>query len=245
VLQVEHLSVEHPELPSRRILDDISLQVRAGEVLALAGAMGAGRTTLLSTLFGLAPGRSSGRIAVDGEQVTLRSPAQAVARGVALVPEDRKECGLVLGMSVAENLTLAGLSRITPGGLVDSIREERVAAEHVKELRIKTASLTGEVATLSGGNQQKVVIGKWLLTEPRILLLDEPTRGVDVGAKAEIYRLIRKLTGAGKAVIMASSDLPEVLLLADRVLVLREGRLAGELSREETTQESILKLAIG
>jgi len=245
VLQVEHLSVEHPELPGRRILDDISLHVRAGEVLALAGAMGAGRTSLLSALFGLAPGRGSGRIVVDGEEVSLRSPAQAVARGIALVPEDRKECGLVLGMSVTENMTLAGLARMSPGGLVDSVREERVAAEHVADLHIKTASLTCEVGTLSGGNQQKVVIGKWLLTEPRVLLLDEPTRGVDVGAKAEIYRLVRKLTSAGKAVVMASSDLPEVLLLADRVLVLREGRLAGELSREETTQEAILKLAIG
>jgi ABC-type sugar transport system ATPase subunit len=245
VLQVEHLSVEHPELPGRKILSDVSLHVRAGEVLALAGAMGAGRTALLSTLFGLAPGRVSGRISVDGDEVAVRSPAQAVARGIALVPEDRKECGLVLGMSVAENLTLAALSRITPAGLVDPVREERVAARHVEDLHIKTASLTGEVATLSGGNQQKVVIGKWLLTEPRILLLDEPTRGVDVGAKAEIYRLIRRLTGDGKAVVMASSDLPEVLLLSDRVLVLREGRVAGALSREETTQEAILRLAIG
>ncbi len=245
VLQIEHLSVAHPELSGRKILSDVSLHVRAGEVLALAGAMGAGRTALLSTLFGLAPGRVTGRISVEGDAVSVRSPAEAVDRGIALVPEDRKECGLVLGMSVAENLTLAGLSRITPRGLVDPIREERVAARHVEELHIKTASLTGEVATLSGGNQQKVVIGKWLLTEPRILLLDEPTRGVDVGAKAEIYRLIRKLTSEGKAVVMASSDLPEVLLLSDRVLVLREGSVAGELSREETTQEAILKLAIG
>jgi len=207
--------------------------------------MGSGRTALLSTLFGLMRAPVSGRLVVAGESVTLRSPADAMASGIALVPEDRKEQGLVLGMSVADNLTLAGLSRLVPHGLVDRIREEKISAEQASELKVKCATLDCEVATLSGGNQQKVVIGKWLLTEPRILLLDEPTRGVDVGAKAEIYRLIRALVGRGQAVLMASSDLPEVLLLSDRIIILREGGMAGELARAEASQEAILKLAIG
>ncbi len=245
VLQVEHLSVEHPSLVHRRILSDVSLQVRAGEVVTLAGAMGAGRTALLSTLFGLMRGRVTGRVALDGAEIDLGSPGTAMRQGIALVPEDRKEHGLVLGMSVAENLTLAGLRRVTRHGILDAIREEQVAAERAAELQVKAAAMSTEVATLSGGNQQKVVIGKWLLTEPKLLLLDEPTRGVDVGAKAEIYRLIRELVARGQAVLMASSDLPEVVLLSDRVVVLREGRVAGQLGRGEATQEAILDLAIG
>ncbi len=243
VLQVEHLDVVATS--GRAILRDLSLHVRAGEVVALAGAMGAGRTALLSTLFGTMRGRVSGRVAIDGEPVTLTSPRRAMAAGVALVPEDRKDAGLVLGMSVAENLTLAALRRLSPHGLLDTIEEERVAADQADELRVKSARMTTEVGTLSGGNQQKVVIGKWLLTEPRLLLLDEPTRGVDVGAKAEIYRLIRELVRSGHAVLMASSDLPEVELLSDRVVVLREGVVAGELGGAEITQKAILDLAIG
>ena len=243
VLQIEHLDVV--AAGGRAILNDISLHVRAGEVVTLAGAMGAGRTALLATLFGIMRGRVSGRIAVDGEPVTLTSPRRAMAAGLALVPEDRKDAGLVLGMSVAENLTLAALRRLSPHGLLDAIEEERVAARQADELHVKTAHMATEVGTLSGGNQQKVVIGKWLLTEPRLLLLDEPTRGVDVGAKAEIYRLVRELVRAGHAVLMASSDLPEVELLSDRVVVLREGCIAGELCASEITQKAILDLAIG
>ncbi len=241
VLQVEHLSVAHPTLPGRHVVDDLSFQVRSGEVLTLAGAMGAGRTAVLSTLFGLARGRVDGRILIDGNAVTVRDPRDAIACGIALVPEDRKGAGLVLGMSVADNLTLAGVR----APIIDGPAEHRTAAAQVDDLAIKTASLDTEVANLSGGNQQKVVLGKWLLTEPRVLLLDEPTRGVDVGAKAEIYRLIHALTERGHAVVMASSDLPEVLRLSDRILVLREGRLAGELTRAEATQQAIMRLAVG
>jgi ABC-type sugar transport system ATPase subunit len=241
VLQLEHLSVNHPEHAHKKVLDDVSLHLRAGEVVTLAGAMGAGRTALLSTLFGLARAPVSGRIVIEGQTVSLKAPRDAIRAGIALVPEDRKGAGLVLGMSVAENITLAAL----PAYIVDEVAAACAAAKAANDLTVRATDLDVEVATLSGGNQQKVVIGKWLLTEPRILLLDEPTRGVDVGAKAEIYRLIRELVGKGHAVLMASSDLPEVQLLSDRVIVLREGRIAGELSRQEATQEAILQLSVG
>jgi ribose transport system ATP-binding protein len=203
--------------------------------------MGAGRTALLSTLFGAARGRVSGRVGVVGRPVRVTDPRRAISAGIALVPEDRKGSGLVLDMTVAENMTLASLG----GALLDPAGEVTRSRREVDRLAVKTASLDTEIRTLSGGNQQKVAIGKWLLTRPRVLLLDEPTRGVDVGAKAEIYRIIRELVADGLAVLFASSDLPEVRLLADRVLVLREGRLAGELAREQATEEAIMQLAVG
>ena len=245
LLEVDELTVPHPTVPDRRVVDRLSFAVHAGEVVALAGAMGAGRTATLSALFGLGRGAVSGRIRVDGRPLVARSPADAIAAGLALVPEDRKGAGLVLGMSVADNLALASLGRGCAWGVVDAARAEQAANARIKELRIKLPGLGVEVATLSGGNQQKVVIGRWLELAPRVLLLDEPTRGVDVGAKAEIYRLIEELTGRGHAVLMASSDLPEVVLLADRVLVLREGRLAGILDRGAATQLEIRRLAVG
>ncbi len=242
-LAVEALSVAHPTLPDRRVVDELSFAVAPGEVVALAGAMGAGRTATLSALFGLARGAVWGRILVDGRPVRLRGPADAIAAGLALVPEDRKGAGLVLGMSVADNLGLPSLAR--HGWWLDGARAERAATERVKELHVKAPGLGAEVGTLSGGNQQKVVLGKWLELAPRVLLLDEPTRGVDVGAKAEIYRLIEALTARGHAVVIASSDLPEVLRLADRVLVLRDGRLAGALDRADATALAIMRLALG
>jgi ABC-type sugar transport system ATPase subunit len=244
ILAVEHLSVAHPTLRGRCVVDDLSFVVRAGEVVALAGAMGAGRTATLSALFGLARGAVTGAIRVDGATVRLACPRDAIAAGLALVPEDRKAAGLVLGMSVADNLGLAALSRAR-WGLVDRARVERDAAARAAELRIKMPALSAEVATLSGGNQQKVVLGKWLELAPRVLLLDEPTRGVDVGAKAEIYKLVDELTARGHAVVVASSDLPEVIRLADRVIVLRDGRKAGELARGAATGHAIMALALG
>jgi len=245
VLEVRALRVAHPALPDRFVVDDLSFTVRAGEVVALAGAMGAGRTATLSALFGVARSAVSGTIVVDGKPVTLRSPADAIAAGLAFVPEDRKGSGLVLGASVADNLALSALPKLSRLGIVDAARAEHAALARVRELAIKVSGLAVDVATLSGGNQQKVVIGKWLELAPRVLLLDEPTRGVDVGAKAEIYRLIEQLTAKGHAVLLASSDLPEVVRLADRVLVLREGHLVGELGRPEISQLSIMRLAMG
>jgi ABC-type sugar transport system ATPase subunit len=192
----------------------------------------------MSALFGLVNGGVEGEVKVDGKRVVIREPRDAIRAGLALVPEDRKGAGLVMGMSVVENLAL-------PSRMVDAARMEQAASERVKELRIKVPGLGAEVATLSGGNQQKVVIGKWLELAPRVLLLDEPTRGVDVGAKAEIYRLIEALTAKGHAVLLASSDLPEIVRLADRVVVLRDGRMVGELGHGEISGLSIMKLAMG
>jgi ABC-type sugar transport system ATPase subunit len=239
VLEVERLSVAHPSRPGVRVVDELSFEVRAGEVVALAGAMGAGRTATLSALFGIARSSVSGTVRVDGVPVALTSPRAAIAAGLALVPEDRKALGLVLSLGVAENLALSSLGRFDP------LHVRASALVRVREMSIKVPSLDAEVATLSGGNQQKVVIGKWLELAPRVLLLDEPTRGVDVGAKVEIYRLIEELTGQGHAVVLASSDLPEVVRLADRVLVLREGTLAGTLAGEQITQLAIMQLAVG
>jgi len=245
VLEVRHLRVEHPTLPGRAVVDDLSFDVRAGEVVALAGAMGSGRTAALSALFGIARAGASGTVTVDGRPVSMKSPREAIAAGIAFVPEDRKAAGLVLQLSVTDNLALSALSRYSRLGIVDAARVERSALARLRDLSIKAPGLGAEVATLSGGNQQKVVIGKWLELAPRVLLLDEPTRGVDVGAKAELYRLIDDLVGRGHAVVLASSDLPEVVRLADRVLVLRDGRVAGELSRGDITPMAIMQLAVG
>jgi ABC-type sugar transport system ATPase subunit len=245
VLEVEHLCVAHPSRIDRLVVDDLSFSVAPGEVIALAGAMGAGRTATLAALFGTARRGMSGTVRVDGKPVRLVRPSDAIHAGFAYVPEDRKALGLVLGLSVADNLALSSLGRMSRYGIVDSARVEQTALTRLRDLSIKVPGLGAEVATLSGGNQQKVVIGKWLELAPRVLLLDEPTRGVDVGAKAEIYALIEELTARGHAVVIASSDLPEVVRLADRVLVLREGKLAGTLAGEAITQLAIMQLAVG
>jgi len=217
-------------------LHDVSLRVRAGEVVALAGAMGSGRTALLSTLFGCATAPVSGDVLVGGRRVALDSPRAAIAAGIALVPEDRKGRGLVLDLTVAENLAL-------PLGLADGDAAETIARARIDELRIRGRA-DSPVATLSGGNQQKVVLGKWLHRPPRLLLLDEPTRGVDVGAREEIYALIAALCKKGVAVLMASSDLPEVQRLADRIVVLRGGRAVTELPAG-TSQDHIVAHSTG
>jgi ABC-type sugar transport system ATPase subunit len=245
VLEVEHLCVAHPSRVDRVVVDDLSFTVSPGEVVALAGAMGAGRTATLGALFGTARRGVSGTVRVDGKPVRLARPSDAIHAGFAYVPEDRKALGLVLGLSVADNLALSALGRMSRFGLVDSARVEQTALARLRDLSIKVPGIGAEVATLSGGNQQKVVIGKWLELAPRVLLLDEPTRGVDIGAKAEIYALIEELTARGHAVVLASSDLPEVVRLADRVLVLREGKLAGSLEGEQITQLAIMQLAVG
>jgi ABC-type sugar transport system ATPase subunit len=245
VLEVEHLCVAHPSRVDRVVVDDLSFTVAPGEVVALAGAMGAGRTATLAALFGTARRGMSGTVRVDGKPVRLAKPADAIAAGFAYVPEDRKALGLVLSLSVVDNLALSSLARVSRFGIVDGAQVEHGALTRLRELSIKVPGLGAEVATLSGGNQQKVVIGKWLELAPRVLLLDEPTRGVDVGAKSEIYALIEELTQRGHAVVLASSDLPEVLRLADRVLVLREGKVAGALAGEAITQLAIMQLAVG
>jgi len=243
VLEVDNLTVRDPRNPDRDCLREISFHVCAGEVLGIAGLMGAGRSELLSTIFGYPPGPFHGVVRVGGQPVTIRSPGDAVRNGIAMVPEDRGTQGLVQIASVLENLTMSHLKRFCTGGIIDRHLEYQQSMSQSRTLRIKTSSILVPAATLSGGNQQKVVLGKWLLHPPRILLLDDPTRGIDVGAKVEIYNLIDRLASDGLAVVFVSSELPEVLGVADRILVLREGRPAGEFRSDETTQEMIMEAA--
>jgi ABC-type sugar transport system ATPase subunit len=210
------------------VLHDISLRVAPGEIVAIAGAMGSGRTALLETLFGCARAPVKGRATLDGRPLALDGAARAIAEGIALVPEDRKGRGLVLGLTVEENLALPALTRGGLFGFVDDLALEQEAQARIAELHVRGAA-EAPVATLSGGNQQKIVLGKWLANPPRLLLLDEPTRGVDVGAREEIYTLLQALSQKGVAILLASSDLPEVVRLAHRTLVLRRGRLVAEL----------------
>ena len=223
---------------------DVSLHVRAGEILGLAGLVGAGRTELARVLFGLTPA-DAGEIRLRGRVVTIDSPRRAIALGIAYVPEDRRRHGVILEMSVATNTTLATLRAVSSAGLLDFARERAVAAEYVQRLGIKTASVAAPVGNLSGGNQQKVALARWLAAEPAVLILDEPTQGVDVGAKAEIHRLMGELAGRGLAIVMISSELPEILGMSDRVAVLHGGTVAGTLDRAEATPETIMEWALG
>jgi ribose transport system ATP-binding protein len=239
VLEVEDLVV--PAWPQH----SLSFQVRAGEMVGIAGLVGAGRTELLQVLFGLVP-PLGGRVRVAGQEVRFASPAEAIGAGLALVPEDRKQQGLILEMGLRPNIGLPGLRRHARwGGFADQQREGADAAEAIRRLRIRTPGPDQVVQYLSGGNQQKVVLGKWLALKPRVLLLDEPTRGIDVGAREEIYGLMEELAESGVAILFASSELEEILGMADRVLVMHEGRLAGQVPRERLTEETIMHLATG
>ncbi|HET6633566.1 MAG TPA: sugar ABC transporter ATP-binding protein, partial [Streptomyces sp.] len=222
---------------------DVSFEVRAGEVVALAGLVGAGRTEVARAVFG-ADRYDHGRVRVAGRPLPGHDVAAALAAGVGFVPEDRKAQGLVLGASVAENLGLVTLRGASRAGLVDLAGQRRAADGMARRLGVRMSGLDQPARTLSGGNQQKVVIGKWLLAQSRVLILDEPTRGVDVGAKVEIYRLVNELTASGHGVLMISSDLPEVLGMSDRVLVMCQGRLTGELPAGEATQDAVMDLAV-
>ncbi len=244
-LQVEDLSTYPSEPPQ---LENINFEVRRGEILGIAGLMGAGRTELISTIFGAYSGRWSGKVYRDGKAVQIRSPRDAICQGIALVSEDRKRYGLILENDVAWNMTLASLNTtedITSYGVINKRMEYKKSAHSVDTLHIKAASLYAPVRQLSGGNQQKVVLGKWLMTRPKVLFLDEPTRGIDVGAKAEIHALTAQLADAGVAIVLVSSELPEILGMSDRILVLHEGRITGEFVNENLTQEDILRCAAG
>lgn len=221
----------------------VDLTVRAGEVVALAGLIGAGRSELVRAIFGDLR-RDAGQVLVDGNEVPPNDPRAAIDAGIALAPEDRKGMALVLIRSVLENETLPILGSLTRAGFVRSRLERSIGQEYVDRLRIRTPSLDQDVSKLSGGNQQKVVIARWLATKPRVLILDEPTRGIDVGAKAEIYKLIDELAGTGMAVLLISSELPEVLGLSDRILVMQNGRITGEVATEDATESAIMELAM-
>ena len=225
-------------LERRPLTRSVSLTVRAGEIVGLAGLVGSGRSELAQTIFGVTPA-DAGEIRIAGQQVDIRSPAQARSLGVAYVPEDRGTQGLVRPMTVRENFSLAALGKVAFGGFIDRGAERKLADDGVKRFAVKTSSLEQTAGKLSGGNQQKIVLGKWLANGPKLLILDEPTRGIDVGAKAEIHRLMGELAAQGLAILMISSELPEVLGMSDRVLVMREGRIVAEFSREQATQESV------
>jgi len=243
LLQVEGLSLPSPPNSGRPALADLRFEVRAGEVLGIAGLLGAGRTELLEALFGATPVAPSGTMVLDGQTVRFRGPQQAIAAGVALVTEDRKSLGLFDRMTVAENITIRHLDALAIGGLIDRRAESRAVGGSIDRLAIKTPGGGASITSLSGGNQQKCILARWLLSKPKVLLLDEPTRGIDVGAKAEIYVLIRRLAEGGMAIVMTSSELPELLTVSDRILVLCEGRITAELPRAAATEEAIMHAA--
>ena len=237
VLRVEGLG-------RRGVFSDVSFELRRGEIVGLAGFVGAGRSEVARAIFGI-DRPDSGEIWIEDRRLRPRSPRAALRRGLAYLPEDRLQQGLVQPMSIAINTSMAVLPELTPGGVLRPRRERALARRFMDELRIKATSPTQAVRGLSGGNQQKVVLSKWLAAEPRILILDEPTHGVDVGTKADVHRTISHLAAQGMTILLISSELPEILGMSDRVLVMREGRLVAELPRAEATQERVIEAAAG
>ncbi|MBQ8508097.1 MAG: sugar ABC transporter ATP-binding protein [Clostridia bacterium] len=236
VLEVKNLS-------TKNFLKDVSFKVRAGEIVGFAGLVGAGRSEVMRALFAVDP-RESGDVFMNGKPVEIKSTMDALKAGMGFVPEDRKEQGLILKQTIRVNTSLAALSSVAKGWFIDKKREVGLTDEYVAKLRVKTPSNEQKIMNLSGGNQQKVVIAKWMATHPKVLILDEPTRGIDVGAKKEIHALMSELAKQGVAIIMISSELPEVLGMADRIYVMHDGRIKGEIDRANASQEAIMKLAI-
>ncbi len=244
-LEVRNLTAYSVDDPHKKVVDGVSFSVRKGEVLGIAGLMGAGRTEVLMSIFGAWRGDFSREILIEGRRVQINSPSQAIRHGIGFVTEDRKRFGLILEQTIADNMTLAALRSISGPIFTNRARELKAARLPMTSLRIKANSPLVITGTLSGGNQQKVVLGKWLLIDPKVLFLDEPTRGIDVGAKQEIYAEINKLAKNGMAIVLVSSELPEVLGLSDRILVLHEGRVTGEFTRLEATPEKVMMAATG
>ena len=240
-MEVKNWNVYHPLYNERKVVDNVSLNVRKGEVVGISGLMGAGRTELAMSIFGKSYGTNiSGQLFINGKEVHLKSARDAIEHKLAYVTEDRKGDGLILSNSIKNNTSLANLAGISNHGVIDQDKEYAVAVEYKDKLKTKCPTVEQNVANLSGGNQQKVLLAKWMFADPDILILDEPTRGIDVGAKYEIYCIINSLVAEGKSVIMISSELPEVLGMSDRIYVMNEGRIAGELSSEEASQEVIM-----
>ena len=242
--EIGEMALEVRHLTRAGVFADVNFQVRRGEILGFAGLVGAGRTEVARVLFGI-DRAESGEIWLKGKKVRIRSPQEAMDYGIAYVPEDRHAQGLVMNFSIATNITLPILQQVSRLGLVDPRKEQKIAAEHSRQLSIRSTGVEQLVNALSGGNQQKVVLSKWLATNPSVLILDEPTRGIDVGAKAEVHRIISDLASRGLAIILISSELPEVLAMADNVLVLHEGRVTGTFTRSEATQERVMFAATG
>lgn len=244
VLEVDGLSLPWPGHARGWRLRDISFSLRSGEILGIAGLMGAGRTELMECLFGCSDEVPRGRITLGDRQVLFRHPKEARRAGMGFVTEDRKRFGLFDQLSVGENLTMCVLEETRRAGILNERKKVALARQSVDDLQIKTSGIEAPVTSLSGGNQQKTIIGRWLRTKPRVLLLDDPTRGVDVGAKAELYRLMDRLCRSGLGILLTSSELPELLTVCDRILVLSEGHLTGHFTREEATEEKIMEAAM-
>lgn len=240
---IGEVALEVHNLSTKGFLKDISFHVRAGEIVGFAGLVGAGRSEVMRALLGIDP-RESGEIFIHGKPVTVENPIDALKAGLGFVPEDRKEQGLILKMSVKANTSIAALDSVADGWFINRERETALTEEYIDKLQVKTPSHEQKVMNLSGGNQQKVVIAKWLATHPTVLILDEPTRGIDVGAKKEIHALMSEMAVSGVAIVMISSELPEILGMSDRIYVMHEGRLKGELDRAEASQELIMQMAV-
>mgnify|MGYP005811517699 CR=1 FL=1 len=245
LMEVRNWDVWHPQHTERQVIHDACLNVRAGEVVGIAGLMGAGRTELAMSLFGQSYGRKiSGEVLIDGNPVDVSTVDRAIDAGIAYVTEDRKHLGLVLDESIQRNITLANLPKVSSYGVISEAEEVQVAESYRKAINIRTPGVFQKVVNLSGGNQQKVVLSKWLFADPKVLILDEPTRGIDVGAKYEIYGIINKLVADGRGVLMISSELPELLGMCDRIYVMNEGALVGELTAAEASQERIMSFIV-
>ena len=245
-MQIENLTLYHPDLKETKVVNNASFGVKAGEILGLYGLIGAGRTELMHGIFGAWPGRvECTKLEVGGKSADIASPAQAMARGIGLLTEDRKRSGIVEGKDVKTNITVASLRKVSNGPLLDATKERILAERLVQALNVKTPSLETNVENLSGGNQQKVLLARWLGAEAKILLLDEPTRGIDVGAKVEIFRLLNQLAADGVAIVFVSSELPEILGIADRILVMHEGELQASIPWQEATEEMVMHHATG
>ncbi|MBA7583416.1 Xylose import ATP-binding protein XylG [subsurface metagenome] len=245
ILEVKGLSVDDPSAQGKTKIKDVSFDLRKGEILGIAGLMGSGRSELVTAIFGEYGKHVTGEIFIEGKLVKIRSARDAVNYGISLVPEDRKKMGLVLMQAVYENISLPNIEKFSNALSIDKYRELKECQKYADDLTIKTPSLFTITESLSGGNQQKVVIAKWLMSTPKILILDDPTRGIDVGTKYEIYKLINKLAENGIAIIMISSELEEVLGMSDRIMVMHEGECTRILDREEATQEKIMAFASG
>ena len=240
-MEVDHWTVHHPMTPAKKVVDDVSFYVRRGEVVGISGLMGAGRTELAMSLFGHSYGTGiSGTIKMNGKEVQLKNVRQAIDHKLAYVTEDRKGNGLILSNPIYTNTSLAKMDKVSRYGVIDKLKEVQIAEDYRQKLHTKAPSVYQNVGNLSGGNQQKVLLAKWMLTDPDVLILDEPTRGIDVGAKYEIYCIINDLVAAGKSVIIISSELPEVLGMSDRIYVMNEGKMVGEVDGKEATQEIIM-----
>ena len=245
VLEVNNLNVYSEEITDKKIINNVSFKARKGEIVGISGLMGAGRTEMAMSLFGAYGSNVSGKVKLDGAEFKIKGPRESIEKGLCYLSEDRKANGLVLMMDIKENISLASLEKVCKNMMINSNEEMKVANEYVKKLLIKTPSIEQNVNNLSGGNQQKVVLAKWLLAGPKVLILDEPTRGIDVGAKFEIYNIMNELVKAGVSIIMISSELPEVLGMSDRILVMNNGEIKAELGYKDVSQEKVMHYATG